>query len=383
MTQASSTTRRQWLAQAMAIGAAGWSGLARADGPEPIRLGQSIALTGPLGDLGLAIHQGAYACFQAVNAKGGINGRPIELVAKDDSYDVKKSVEIVKGFVADPAIFGLFSCMGTPMIEAMLPMIKNSDMPCFTPMTGATSARPSDMRNVFNVRPTYPEEAARLVQHLATIGHKRVAVAYQNNSFGKEVALSTDATIKEFKLVPVTSAAIENNGSGSKEAAARISASEPDAVVIALAGKPTIEFIKAMRAQRRGLPLYTLSVFGSASILKALGDDAYGIAVSQVVPLPSQSVLPVVRDFHHAWKATNTTIEPSHLALEGYINARVIVEALKRVSGPLRRASFIESTWGLKRLDLGGYEISFEKPGRSASKFIELTLIGRSGKFIR
>jgi ABC-type branched-subunit amino acid transport system substrate-binding protein len=368
----------------MAISAAGWSGLARAgDGPEPIRLGQSIALTGPLGDLGLAIHQGAHACFQAVNAKGGINGRPIELVAKDDSYDVKKSVEIVKGFVADPAIFGLFSCMGTPMIEALLPLIKNSDMPCFTPMTGATSARPSDMRNVFNVRPTYPEEAARLVQHLATIGHERVAIAYQNNSFGKEVAASTDAAIKDYKLVPVTTAAIENNGSGSKEAAARIAASEPDAVLIGLAGKPTIEFVKAIRAQRRGLPLYTLSVFGSASILKALGDEAYGIAVSQVVPLPSQSVLPVVRDFHNAWKATGTTMEPSHLALEGYINARVMVEALKRVGGLLRRASFLEATWGLKRLDLGGYEINFEKPGRSASKFIELTLIGRSGKFIR
>jgi branched-chain amino acid transport system substrate-binding protein len=383
MTQASSTTRRQWLAQTLAIGATGWTGLARAQGAEPIRLGQSIALTGPLADLGLAIHHGAQACFAATNARGGVNGRPIELVARDDGYDVKRAVENIKGFVADPAMFGLFSCMGTPIVEAMLPLIKGSDMPCFTPMTGATSARPADMRNVFNVRSTYPEEAARLIQHLATIGHKRVAIAYQNNSFGKEIAQSTDAAIKQYKLVPVTTAAIENNGIGSREAAARIAASEPDAVLIGLAGKPTIDFVKAMRAQRRGVPLYTLSVFGAASILKALGDDAYGIAVSQVVPLPTQAVMPVVRDFHLAWQASGTKLEPSHLALEGYINARVLVEALKRVSGPLKRASFIESTWGLKRLDLGGYDINFEKPGRSASKFIELTLIGRAGKFIR
>ena len=138
-----------------------------------------------------------------------------------------------------------------------------------------------------------------------------------------------------------------------------------------------------MRSLQRGLPLYALSVMGSAATLNALGDDAYGIAVTQVVPLPSNSVVPVVRDFLAAWLASGATLAPSHLALEGYINARVFIDALRRLGRDVKRSAFIESTWSVKRLDLGGFDVSFDKPGRNASRFIELTLIGRGGRFVR
>ena len=350
---------------------------------DTVRLGQSVALTGPLGELGKAMSQGAQAGFAAANARGGVNGRRIELVVRDDGYDVKRSQENLRGFLADPGLFGLFGCMGTPMIEALLPLIRNTDVPCFAPLTGATSARPTDMRNVFNVRASYPEETERLVQHLATIGLKRIAVVHQNNSFGKEVAQAADAAIAKYGLRAVSTAAVENSGANANDAAQRIAASEPEAVLIGLAGKPTIDFVKSMRSLRRGLPLYALSVMGSAATLNALGDDAYGIAVTQVVPLPSNSMVPVVRDFLAAWQASGVTLAPSHLALEGYINARVFIDALRRLGRDVKRSAFIESTWSLKRLDLGGFDVSFDKPGRNASRFIELTLIGRGGRFVR
>src|SRR5690606_26637788 len=156
-----------------------------------------------------------------------------------------------------------------------------------------------------------------------------------------------------------------------------------DAVVIGLAGKPTLEFVKAFRALQRGVTLYALSVMGAPTTVKALGEDAAGIAIAQVVPLPTNEVLPVVRDFQVAWKASGAKAEPSHLALEGYINARVFAEVLQRAGRNPSRAAFIDASWNLKKWDLGGFDINASTSDRSASRFVELTLVGRNGRFIR
>jgi branched-chain amino acid transport system substrate-binding protein len=375
-------TRRSWLAQASALAASAAVPYAFAQ-DDVIRLGQTVALSGPLADIGAAMHQGSKLYFDTVNARGGVNGRRIELVARDDGYDVKRALANIDGFIKDPGLFGLFGCMGTPIIEGTLPLIRNTDIPCFSPLTGASSARPVDMRNVLNLRASYPEETERLVEHLATIGIKRLGVVYQNNSFGKEVLNAAEAAMKKHHLQAAASASVQSDASDAATAAKKIAAAGPEAVLIGLAGKPTVGFIKAFRAEKRGLPLYALSVMGSAATLSALGDDGIGIAVSQVVPMPTNAVVPVVRDFQQAWKAAPAGMEPSHLALEGFINARVFVEALQRAGRNLTRKSFLDAVWSIRRLDIGGFELHFQQPGRNASRFVELTMIGRGGKFIR
>ena len=347
-----------------------------------VRIGQSIALTGPLGDLGQAVLQGAKAHFDAVNAKGGVNGRRIELVSQDDGYDVKRAVANVEAFIADKNTFGLFNCLGTPMCEAVMPAVVAAGIPFFAPFTGASSVRVKE-RNVFNIRASYAEEAEQLVKHLGTLGAKRIAVAYQNNSFGKEVFEAVRVAADKHQVPGIASATVENTGADAADAATKLLAGNPDAILLGLAGKPTLDFVKAVRQQRKGVSLYALSVMGSAATLKALGDDAASIAVSQVVPSPGNVVMPVVRDFLQAWKAAGVTLEPSHLALEGYINARVFTEVLRRAGSSPTRASFIDAMWALRQLDLGGYFVTASEPGSNASRFVELSIVGRNGRFLR
>jgi branched-chain amino acid transport system substrate-binding protein len=375
-------TRRTALAS-LAAAPFALHGTARAQDSQAIRICQSIALSGPLGDLGQAMHQGAQACFAAVNAQGGVHGRKIALAVQDDGYDVKRALANAEAFLGDRSTFALFNCMGTPMIDAMLPQVIESGLPFFAPFSGALLARPKNARNVFNIRASYPDEAEQLVQHLATVGIKRIAIAHQNNSFGKEVYEGARLAMEKHQLRGGVAVTVENSGADAAAAAAKLVEANPEAVLVGLAGKPTLDFVKAIRAQRRGLPLYALSVMGSAATLRALGDDAVGIAVSQVVPSPAKTVMPVVRQFQQAWKATGTTLEPSHLALEGYINARVFVEALTRAGRNPTRERFIEATWAIKRHDLGGFEVNFSEPGKNASRYVELTMVGRDGKFIR
>lgn len=377
------TVSRRHLLGALAALPAAFHAPTRAQDTGPIKLAQSTALTGPLTDLGLPLSQGAKVYFAALNAKGGVHGRQIELTVADDGYDVRRSLTNVKGFLADSSYFAIFNCLGTPMVEAMLPSVIESGIPFFAPLTGALLARPKGVRSVFNIRASYADETEHLIRHLSTIGIKRVAIVYQNNTFGKDVASAAKQSTTQYKLVETTTATVENDSTDAQAAATRISDSNPEAVLIGLAGKPMVAFSKALRQLRKGLPLYALSVMGASATLKAMGSDATGMTISQVVPLPSNNTVPLVREFQQAWKASGTTLEPSHLALEGYVNARVFAEILRRAGRSPSRSAFIESAWSLKRYDLGGFEVSFNEGAPNASRFVDLTMVGRDGRIIR
>lgn len=373
--------RRRLLASALALP---WLGLPLAQAQEgPIKICQSTALTGPLGDLGTAMHQGAQAAFAVANARGGVNGRKIELQTLDDAYEVPRSLANIEKFLADPGCFALFNCMGTPMVEAMLPKVLESGVPFFAPFTGGQISRVVGARSVFNIRASYADEAEKAVRHLATLGITRIGVVRQNNAFGQEVLTGAQQAMAAAKLPAPTAVTVENDASDAAKAASALAVAGPDAVLVGLAGKPALEFVKSFRSLRRGVTLYGLSVLGTAANIKALGDAGTGMALTQVVPLPSSLVVPVVRDFQQAWKTLTSPPEASHLALEGYINACVFLEALQRAGRNPTRAAFIDATWSLRRFDLGGYAVVAAAPEKSASKFVELTMVGQGGNFIR
>ncbi len=373
----------------LVFGAAGTAlacvGVGAAIGAETdtIQLGQSVALSGPLADLGKAMHLGGKLCFDAINAKGGIRGKRIVLNALDDAYDLKKSQENLKQFFDNKSIFGLFTVMGTPMVDAAMAQVKESGMLMFSPFTGAVSARPAGVRNVLGIRAGYAEEAVQLVRHLSTIGISKVAFVTQNNGFGKEILIAATAAMSQVKNKAIALATIENNASDAVAAADKIAAAEAGAVVMGLAGKPSLEFIKAIRAKQPGLALYGLSVLGAAGTIKAMGNDGAGVTLTQVVPLPTRESIAVVRDFKSAFADAKVDVEASHLTLEGYINAKAFIAIASKAPGTITPKSFIDTAWSTKRFDLGGFELNFNEVGLAASRFIELTLISRSGGFVR
>jgi branched-chain amino acid transport system substrate-binding protein len=384
--QTQGLSRRTALSGLMGLGAtlAGISpAVAQPNNKSAIVLGQSVSLDGPLADIGRPMHAGAKACFEAINASGGINGRRIELVGKNDGYDVKRSLANVKEFLADKNTFGLFGCMGTPMVEALLPLIKGTDVPCFGPFTGATSVRPTDMRNVFHIRASFTEEATHLVQHLAVVGYKKIAIIFQANAYGKEVAAAAQQALQANALQAIASISVSNDAANAAAAAKEVIDAKPDVVLIGLAGKPNIEFVSAIKNASGGssLPLYSVSAMGSPTVLNALKEKAYGITVSQVMPYPNSNKREVVREFLQTWNAAGAG-PASYPAFEGYFYARVFAEVLKRTGSNLTRANFIEAAWNLKRHNFGGYEIGFDRPGRSASHFVELSMVGRNGTFV-
>lgn len=375
-----------WSRRQALVGLGAWAATAgRAWGQDgdTIRLGQSIAVSGPLGDLGQALVVGANACFASVNAKGGVHGKTIELVTRDDGYDVKRAADNYAALLEDRSLFGLFNCFGTPMVEAVLPKVFASGIPFFAPYSGAMSIRAKQARNVVHIRASYADEAEQLVQHLVTVGIRRIAIAHQANAFGKEFFTAASKALARHQIEPVVTVTVENSGADGAAAAAKLAAADPEAALLGLAGKPIIEFVRAIRQERKGLQLYALSVMGTASTIKTLGDNATGMTVAQVVPLPGNSSRAIVREFQHNWTAAAPAQEPSHIALEGYINAKAFVELLRKAGKNPTRSAFLDAVWSTKSLDLGGYVLHFNEDSPNASRFVELTMVSRQGRFIR
>ncbi|OGB30240.1 MAG: hypothetical protein A3F78_20760 [Burkholderiales bacterium RIFCSPLOWO2_12_FULL_61_40] len=345
-------------------------------------LGQSTTLSGPLGDLGQDVLKGSKVYFDALNARGGVNGRSIKLVTKDDAYDAKKTLENVEGFIASDATLALFGTFGTPNNEALLPVARKAGMPVLMPYSGAPSIRAKAFDGVFNLRASYADEVERLVDHLYTVGIRKIAVAYQNNAFGKEVLVATVETMERRKLKPLLAISVENSASDAPTAADKLLESQPEAVLLALAGKPAVDVIKNINQRRRGLSMYALSVLATPSNLRALGKDGTGVAITQVVPYPMNASLGIVREYQQAMAAAGFN-DFSHLSLEGYINAKVVTEGLRRAGRAPTRASVVAALEGMSNYNLGGMVVSFGQGASSGSHFVELTMINGQGKLIK
>lgn len=349
---------------------------------DSITLGQSTTLSGPLGDLGQDVLKGSKVYFDALNARGGVNGRSIKLVTKDDVYDSKKTLENVETLMANDATFALFGTFGTPNNEALLPVARKAGIPVLTPYSGAPSIRSKSFEGVFNLRASYADEVERLVDHLYTVGIRKIAVAYQNNAFGKEVLTATIETMERRKLQPLLTIAVDNSASDAPSAADKLLDSQPEAVLLALAGKPAVEVIKNVNQRRRGLSMYALSVLATPSNLRALGKDGTGVAITQVVPYPMNASLGIVREYQQAMTAAGFS-DFSHLSLEGYINAKVVAEGLRRAGRTPTRASLVSALDGMSNYNLGGMVVSFGQGASSGSHFVELTMINGQGKLIK
>jgi ABC-type branched-subunit amino acid transport system substrate-binding protein len=326
--------------------------------------------------------KGAKVYFDGINARGGVHGRNMKLVSKDDAYDTAKTLENVNAFIAEDNTFALFGTFGTPNNEALIPIAQSAGLPVFMPYTGAPSIRSKTSKGVYNLRASYADEVERLIEHLNTVGVKKIAIAYQNNAFGKEVLKAANAAMDARKLKPLLAVPVENDATDAAPATEKLLATQPEAVLLALAGKPTIEVIRNITQRRKGMQMYALSVLATPANLRALGKDGSGVAITQVVPFPANATMPLVREYQQAMVAAGLK-EFSHLSLEGYLNAKLVTEALRRAGPKLTRVALTSAMDSIRGFNMGGLDVTFGQGAASGSRFVELTMVNAQGKLIK
>lgn len=349
-----------------------------------VLIGQPSPLTGPLADLAPDILNATKAYFDGVNEKGGVHGRKLRMLVIDDGYVVDNTVKVVKHMLDKEPVFALMNMTGTSNVAAVLPLLEkaNPPLPLIAPFTGADLMRLPPINHVFNIRASYGDETEKIVQHLTTLGTKRIAVLWSNNGFGKDGLAGVEKALEKRGMKVYANAPIEQNASDTDKAVAALHDSRPEVVVMITAGAPTVSFIKAYNKVRKGMQFYTLSVMGNQATLRALGLDGVGVVVTTVVPFPWDVTHPLAREYRAAMQKSGFT-NLSFLGFESYINAKVLVEGLRLAGKDLTRRKFVDAMANLKRLDMGGFSVGFGKELRQGSRYVGLTIVSPGEKFTK
>ena len=341
-----------------------------------VKLGQCAALSGPAAGLGTGMKSGMEAAFAEVNKAGGVSGRTITLTSVDDGYDPDRCVDATVKLIEEQKVFALVGYVGTPTGKAALPVVSELKVPLIGLFTGAGLFRTPVNPFVFNLRASYDNETEVLVEHLTKdLAAKKIAVFYQNDSFGQAGLSGTEKALTKRSMTVVAKGTFERNTVAVKTGLATILAGAPDAVVMVGPYKPIAAFVKEARAAGLTIPFATISFVGTESLIAELAAAADGLVISQVVPSPDDTAIPVVKSYRDALAAHVPDAKPSYVGLEGYVSARLFLEGLKHVTGEPTRLGLVQALDGLADFDLGGMKLSISKTDHQASDEVFLTQV--------
>lgn len=378
---------RTWLAGSAwllaTLGMAGQAAAAEVGVTESeIRIGQFAAQTGPAAELGKRMQIGIQAQFSAVNAAGGISGRQLKLVSRDDGYEPEKAAAAVKALIEEDKVFSLIGSVGTPTTLAAIPAINAAGIPLIGPFTGAQALREPLNRNVFHVRASYFDETERMVQHLSTLGISKIAIFYQNDSYGKAGLEGVTRALTKRNLKAVASVTVERNSLDVAAPLAEILKAAPEAVIQISAYKSCAALIKQARAKSYAGQFFNVSFVGSQALAQELGDSGAGVTISQVVPFPFTPSSAIVREYQQRMTESGQK-EFDFSSMEGFLAAKVLTEGLKRAGKGLTRESLVSALESLKDYNMGGFAVTYGPKDHEGSTYTDLTIIGRGGKFVR
>src|SRR5262245_22054774 len=294
-------------------------------------IGSCSALGGPASFLGSQTVLGAKAYVDNVNEQGGVHGRKIKLVARDDGYEPDKTITCVNQLIQQDKVFAMGFFVGTPTGAKAVPMAETHKVPVVGFFTGAEILRAPVKKHVVHVRASYYDEARAMVDNLVkTLGMKKVAVFYQEDAFGNAVLEGVKIALKKYELTPVALGTYPRNTMDIAKGMEAIKPAQPDAVVMVGTYAPLAEFVKRARADKWPAMFLTVSFVGTEAFAKAAGKDGNGVVVTQVVPPPSRTDLATVVAYQKALRKSAPDAQPNFVSLEGYVNAMVLVEGLRQ-----------------------------------------------------
>jgi branched-chain amino acid transport system substrate-binding protein len=353
-----------------------------ADQGSVIKIGMVNDQSGPNKGAGRALMVGANAYFKAVNDRGGVNGRKIQLVNIDDKYVPDKTVDGLLKLVEEQKIFAVVGTIGTSNGVSIMPIVKEYKLPFVAPRSGAANFRTPVTHEIINIRASHQEEVDKLVDLLVREGGaKRFAIFYQNDTFGLDVLSCTESALKRHGLELSAKGSFARGTQAVTSALVSIMAGKPDAIILGSIYGPGAEF--ALAARKEGLKSYlaTGSFAGGSNLVTAAGTAAEGIIMSQVVPHLQDLSLPLTKECKEAIDKNPEEIGFNQVSMEGCMSAKSMVMALDKAGVPPTQEGFIKAYEAMKDADLGGIKLNFSPENHQGQSNVFLEIV-KDGKLI-
>jgi ABC-type branched-subunit amino acid transport system substrate-binding protein len=344
---------------------------------DAILFGQAAALEGPSSVLGQHMRHGIVAAFNEINAKGGVHGRKLQLISRDDGYDPDRSVAQTLKLIEDDKVFALIGAVGTPTAIATIPMTSARNIPFIGPFSGAEFLRDAELSNVVNIRASYGAETETLIKHLTEDRHfTRIGIFYQDDSFGRDGLAGVKNALARRGLELAAEGTFERNTRAVSAGWRTIKRAEPEAIIIVGTYGPSAEFIKLAHHNGAYPTFVNISFVGANALARELGPDGEGVIVSQVVPFPWDRSIRLVADYQAAQTALDPTMTPDFVSFEGYISGRLAAAALEKAGPNPTRAGLLDTIHAIGRFDISGSLFTVGAPPK-----VFLTVIQKDGTF--
>lgn len=359
---------------------------AHAQGGDEIVIGQVAPLSGVLADTGKDMVLGAKVYFDYVNANGGVHGRKIRHVIKDDGYKIEETVRMTKEVIEKDNALALIGFAGTGNVAELLKLgiLEKANIALVAPYTGGEVLRTPFNPNVFHIRAGYADEAEGIVDQLMLLNMKRIGVMYQDDPFGKAGLAGVEAALKKRGLEVAVTGPYEKNTDDVTQAVKAIAAANPQAVVMISVNRSTAAFTKQIRGVSTVAQLVNISVVNPKEITRLIGaEHARGLGIAQVMPYPYSATVPIVKEYQQAMKTYAPGQELSYTSFEEFVGAKVLVEGLRRAGPGATREKVIRALETLSPFDTGGFNVNFSPNNRVGSRFVEVTVIGKGGRLLR
>lgn len=334
-----------------------------------ILIGSSCALGGHASFLGKQLMRGSMAYINEVNDNGGIYGRRIKIISYDDAYDPEKTVENTKRLIGRDQVFALFDYVGTPTSVRIIDIVDKAKIPLFGLFTGAEVLRNPTKPYIFNVRDSYYNEVESAISYFVDeLGFNRVAVFYQDDVFGLTVLNGAKLALKRRGLEVIGSASYERGSLKFEDAVKNISESGADVVIMVGTYVSLAKFVKDSNNENFSPYFYSVSFVGSEAFadqlifVQKINPEKYKkIIVTQVVPSP-YSYFDIVGEYERIMKKYYPWSDFNYVSLEGFVNAKILIEALRLAGENLTREKFISALESIDNFDVGiGKNITYGK----------------------
>jgi branched-chain amino acid transport system substrate-binding protein len=367
-----------------------------------IRFGISAPFTGPAKELGQHMKQGIEAAFNVANAKGGVYGRQLRLVAADDGYEPTRTAATMKQLYETDQVFGLVGNVGTPTAVVALPYALDRKMLFFGAFTGAGLLRndPPD-RYVFNYRASYAEETAAVVNYLVKVRRlwpEQIAVFAQQDAYGDAGFGGVEKAIRSLRggnASPILRLNYQRNTVDVEDAVAQLQQYNAQlqqkkrvpikAVIMVPTYRAAAKFIEKTRDLYPDMIYTSVSFVGSTALaeeLMLLGKKyATGVIVTQVVPaVDGHSSL--VLDYKSALAKSFPGEAPDYVSLEGYVDANVLIAGLQRNGPQLDTEKLVGTFENLHDLDIGlGTPVIFSRSDHQGVHRVWGTQLDETGHY--
>ncbi|MBU0806422.1 MAG: ABC transporter substrate-binding protein [Gammaproteobacteria bacterium] len=339
--------------------------------PDEVRVGMVNAQSGPAAALGQSMRNGVQAYFQRINAAGGVHGRRISLLSLDDGYEPSRTAVHTQSLLKTRQVFALLGYVGTPTSRTAVPIAQRAQVPYLFPFSGAEFLRTPVKPGVFNIRASYIEETEQLVERITEdLKLSKIAILMQDDSFGESVKSGLNGALLKRNLKIYAQARIQRNSLEVAEAIKTLQRTQPEAVFFVGTYKQLAAAIKQAKALNFKTRFISVSFIGSERLIAVAGRDADGVYISQVVPSPNDASCALVQAYKEDMQGTDV----DHASLEGYIGARVFIEALRKAGAEPTREAFIDALEHLD-MDLGGFTVAFSRNRHQGSDAVYLTRI--------